>query len=275
MGLLHRLDLRLPPAPVPEVITVHDLPPLRFSDEGELPSWSVRSAHDARLIICPSEFAAREVRELLGVQRLAVVPNGVSPLFHTAQPLCTARLAAFKLSGPFVLHAGGATARKNLGGLARAWGRLAGELPAVSLALAGPADPRRDRAFAGLPRVLRLGYLTPEEMAPLMAAALAVVVPSLYEGFGLPALEAMAAGVPVVATTAGALPEVCGDAAVLVEPVPEAIARAVLALASDADQRRKLAAAGRARAAGFSWDRTAQGHLAAYRLAFSNVISGP
>jgi glycosyltransferase involved in cell wall biosynthesis len=84
----------------------------------------------------------------------------------------------------------------------------------------------------------------------------------------------MAAGVPVVATTAGALPEVCGDAAILVEPVPEAIAQALFALAGDAERRRELAAAGRARAARFSWDRAAQGHIAAYQLAFSDVTPG-
>jgi glycosyltransferase involved in cell wall biosynthesis len=102
-----------------------------------------------------------------------------------------------------------------------------------------------------------------------MAGALAVVVPSTYEGFGLPALEAMAAGAPVVAARAGALPEVCGEAAVLVAPTPDGLARGISDLANDEALRANLSSRGRLRAREFTWAAAAEGHLSAYGRAFS------
>lgn len=96
--LVHRFDLRLPPAHVPEILTIHDLPPLRFTDEGELPRWSITTARDARLIVCPSAFAAAEVSALLAIEpaKVVVVPNGVSPLFSAAR---LSTLMSFRASG--------------------------------------------------------------------------------------------------------------------------------------------------------------------------------
>lgn len=266
--LVHRFDLRLPPASVPEVVTVHDLPPLRFSDEGELPSWSVQTASQVALFICPSAFAASEVRELLGVHRTVVVPNGVSSVFHTPDPYSAAELADHGIRGPYILHVGGATERKNLRGLAAAWLDVAEGVPDVSLVLAGPQDERRDQAFAACPRVIKRGYCPSAEVARLMVGARLVVVPSVYEGFGLPAIEAMAAGSPVVAARAGALPEVCGEAALLVEPRGESLAAGIAEVATDDGLRAQLIERGRERAASFTWERTAKGHLMAYEQAF-------
>lgn len=267
--LVHRFDLRLPPHRGAEVVTVHDLPPLRFGDEGTLPTWAAASARRARVVICPSAFAADEVATLLGQARTRVVPNGVAETFRDAPAADAAVLAGLGLKGRFVIHAGGATERKNLGALAGAWRRISAAVPDATLALCGPPHPRRTELFAGLPRVRLIGRVAQQEVAGLMAAAAAVVVPSLYEGFGLPALEGMACGTPVVATDRGALPEVCGDAALLVAPTSDALAEGMEAVLTDALFARRLADAGRARAAPYTWERAAAATLAVYEEALA------
>jgi glycosyltransferase involved in cell wall biosynthesis len=264
--LLHRLDLRCPPSGRREVVTIHDLPPLRFDDEGSLPRWAAPSARAAVAVICPSEFAAEEVRELLGVRQIRVVPNGVDSTIATAEPLSAAELAPFRIEERFVLHAGGATRRKNLDGLAAAWPLVLDEADAL-LVLCGPPHPRRDELFAGLPGVRYLGHRTPAFVARLMRSAAAVVVPSTYEGFGLPALEAMAVGTPVVATSRGALPEVCGTAAVMVEPTAEALAAGILEVFAGGERIERMRQAGRARAQMFTWSTAARNTLAVYEQA--------
>jgi len=131
--------------------------------------------------------------------------------------------------------------------------------------LVGPSDERRDRLFGALSGTVRTGRLDAESVPRLMAAAAAVVVPSLYEGFGLPALEAMAAGVPVVAARRGALPEVCGDAALLVETDADSLAEGMVAvLARDAATDARVER-GRRRAEGFTWEASAAAHATLWR----------
>jgi alpha-1,3-rhamnosyl/mannosyltransferase len=267
VDLVHRLDLRCPPVAGREVLTIHDLPPLRFDDEGSLPRWAARSARAAVAVICPSEFAAAEVRDLLGVRRTRVVPYGLDPVRATAQPLSAAELIDLGLSEPLVVHAAGATARKNLGMLAAAWPDVLSEHPDASLALCGPPDRRRDAHFNGLTHVRYLGSRTPEFVARLMRAANTVVVPSTYEGFGLPALEGMAAGATVVATSCGALPEVCGDAALLVRPDASEFAAAIGESLAGGSAIERLRTAGRARAESFSWAQAARETAAVYEEA--------
>ena len=268
-GMVHRFDLRLPPYPGVEILTIHDLPPFRFDDEGELPASAAQGARDASAVIAPSEFAAAEVTELLALDpsRVSVVPNGVGVEFGTAIPPDRDLLAAIGIASQrYVLHTGGATKRKNLGALAAAWRAVADREPDVGLCLVGPRDPRRDEAFRGLSRVHIVDHQPPAVIARLMAGAAAVVVPSRYEGFGLPALEAMASGVPVVASNAGALPEVCGDAALLVDPEPAPLGEAIIAVLSpDSPIAARLRQAGPARAARFSWDTAAVAYLDIYR----------
>lgn len=266
--LVHRFDLRLPPRGLGrEVVTVHDLPPLRFDDEGTVPPWAARSARRARLIICPSAFAAEEVATLLGQTRIRVVPNGVSETFRQTPAAGPEVLARYGMQGRFVLHAGGATKRKNLAALAEAWRRMATSVPDVTLTMCGPPDPRRKDLFAGLPRVRWIGHLAQRDVAALMRVAAAVVVPSLYEGFGLPALEGMACGAPVVAADCGALPEVCGDAALLVAPTADALAEGIEAVLTDDVLAGRLRAAGPARAEPYTWEHAARATLAAYEEA--------
>lgn len=211
---------------------------------------------------------AAEVAEVYGaVERVAVVPFAVPP--SSGAPVAT--LPAAVGDRPFVLAIGALDPRKGLAGLVRAFGPVAAADPDVLLVLAGPDGPARpevDEARQALPpdvaaRVHVLGTVDDGTRRGLLARARALAYPSLDEGFGFPLLEAMAAGVPVVATAAGALPEVTAGAADLV-PVRDdaALAAALSTVLSDESHRSQLIAAGRARAADFTWERTASGMAA-------------
>ena len=228
------------------VVVIHDAAALRE------PAWYSRSyvtwqrfvlpriARRALRVITVSQFSARELSDLLGVDPV-VVPGGVDHArFVPGSP---------REDRPYVLTVAGATARKNLSALGETARRLAAR--GIELLAAGPARPQF-RAESELP-VRGLGEVPDAELPALYAGALAFVLPSLYEGFGLPCLEAMACGVPVVASDRGALPETCGDAALLVDPTDQAaIADAVEAAIGDAGLRER----GLRRAAEFDWDRT-------------------
>jgi glycosyltransferase involved in cell wall biosynthesis len=258
--IVHRLDLRLPPAPHPEILTILDVVPWRFPDEGHPSSDAAASARRADVVICPSDFSAEEVTETLGVSETVTIPLGVGPEFRTAVPLSEDRLRSLGIRAPFVLHAGGCTDRKNLAGLAEAWTLVHQDHPEVTLVLMGPTNERRDRLFAPLPGTVRTGWVDDATARGVMAAASAVVVPSLYEGFGLPALEGMAVGVPVVATRRSSLPEVCGDAAYLVEPDGRSLALGLEAALAAGPDTADMVDRGRRRAAEFTWQRSLQAH---------------
>jgi glycosyltransferase involved in cell wall biosynthesis len=227
------------------VVVIHDAAALRE------PAWYSRAyvawqrvvlpriARRARRVVTVSEFSRRELTELLGVDA-AVVPGGVDERFAPG-PKRTDR--------PYVLTVASRTARKNLAALDETARRLRAQ--GIELLAAGGGRPQfRDGDTSP---VRAVGHVPDEELPALYAGALAFVLPSLYEGFGLPCLEAMASGTPVVTADRGALPETCGDAALLVDPTdPAAIADAVLAAIGDD----ALRARGLARAAAFPWERT-------------------
>ena len=245
------------------VVFVHDLAPLVEPHwfGGAYGRWHRRLLHSlawsARLVIAPSGFVATQLSERLGLpaERLAVAPPGVDTRFRAGvdpEPL-RRRLG---LDRPYVLAVGTDTARKNLGLLDRAAPVLAEDGLDVVIAggsrgyMAGERSPQSAR---------RLGYVPESDLPALYAGAAVLALPSLYEGFGLPCVEAMACGTPVVASDRGALPETCGDAALYVAPDdPDALARACLMAAHDAATRQRLVTAGQGRAASFTWDRTAR-----------------
>jgi glycosyltransferase involved in cell wall biosynthesis len=245
------------------VLVLHDAAPLRHPGwySNTYVAWQRRLlpvlARRALHVIAPSEFSRRELGELLGLphERVSVVPGGVDPAFSPAADAARAR-AALSLARPYVLCVASHTARKNLGALAPAARALAAD--GIDVVVAGGHRPQF-AAEAGLGALRLLGHVPDGLLPGLYAGAEAFALPSHYEGFGLPVLEAMAAGVPVVAADTAALPETCGGAARLVPPDGEAVRDALLGLLGDAAERERLRDAGLARAARFTWDATARG----------------
>jgi len=258
-AVVHRMNLELPPAPL-DVITLHDVVAWKFPDESRPVSAAAAEVQRAAAVICVSHFTAGEAVELLGIVNPIVVHNGVDERFFDAAPASSSSLAALGVEGHYVLAAGGASRRKNLEGLSAAWQKVHSSRPDLTLVLSGPEHPRRTQLFAGVPGVKLVGRLPDEVIPGLIAAAAAVVVPSLYEGFGLPALEGMAAGVPVVAARTSSLPEVVGDGGILVEPTPDELAQGILwAVSRDADIE-AMVEIGRRRSREFTWERSAASH---------------
>lgn len=262
--VVHRMGLGMPPARVPEVITMHDTVAWRFDDESPPEPFAAEELRRAAAVIAPSQFSADDVAEYLGLERVHAIHNGVDARFFSAAPLSPERLREWGIVGPYVVHAGGASLRKNLGALAEAWQIVSRARPDLTLVLSGPPHPRRTALFGSLSGSRLIGRVAEADVAGLLAGAAAVVVPSLYEGFGLPALEGLAVGVPVVAARTSSLVEVVGDAGILVEPDASSIAEGILFAVSD-DAAASLAEPGRARAAEFTWDRSAQRHADVWR----------
>lgn len=265
----------------PLVVTVHDLSFLRLphlfrpANRLYLTLFARVSVRRARRVIAVSAHAAQETAQLLGVPRekVCVVYHGVDPHFR---PLPPAEVAAFRraagLPQRFVLYVGTLEPRKNLVRLVEAFSRL--QEPDLYLVVAGPRGWYDEEVFKrvellGLEqRVVFPGYVSSDALPLWYNAATVFVYASLYEGFGLPVLEAQACGTPVLASSSSGVPEAAGDAAVLIDPGSvEAIAVGLRRLLEDESLREGLRQRGLAHAAGFSWERTAAETVAVYRLA--------
>ncbi|MEP6506614.1 MAG: glycosyltransferase family 1 protein [Gemmatimonadales bacterium] len=248
---------------IPLVVTVHDLVPLLFPETmtpwsriyGRLTLGRVLAAAD--IIAVPSKDTANDLITLTGIDphRVRVVPNGVDPIFFMAPPEISSE------DKKYVLFVGTPEPRKNLPRLVAAIESLAKRGYPYRLVIAGSGGWGRDRIDSSL--VDFVGRVPDAQLRDLYSRSLCVAIPSLHEGFGLPAAEAMAAGSPVVAGNRGALPEIVGDAGVLVDPYNvTAIADGII---SAIENRFELVKKGKVRAAQFSWNAAAASMAEIYR----------
>ena len=278
---VHGPNFVVPPARrAARVVTVHDLTVVRFpelctADTLQYPPLLRRAVAHGAWVHTVSEHVADEVRAWLDVppERVVAVPNGVTPVVG-GDPDEGRRLAGHQR---YVLALGTIEPRKDFPTLVAAFDDLAAEDPELGLVIAGPdgwgtadlADAVHHAHHAD--RITRLGFVEPPTRASLLRGAAAFAYPSVYEGFGLPPLEAMSAGIPVVVTAAGAVPEVVGDAARIV-PVgdPAALAGALAEVLTDDDAAQRLVTAGRSRVQRYSWDATADGLVDLYHRAIGD-----
>ena len=284
LDVFHATYQRLPvyDDAAPYVCTLHDIFFLSRPDmvsEGAHKRWTARYrdvAARSRLITTESEYSKGEIVRLLGVEpwRVRVVPLAASPSFVPHAPSVVAEVQRrYDLAGSYILFGGGFDPRKNLMGALRAFALGVPRLPCnVLLAISGSAGPleRAARAFvrdAGLGnRVRFLGFVSDADYPGVVSGSLLYFFPSLFEGFGLPALEAMAAGAAVVTSSTTSLPEVCGDAAVLVDPTNDAqMADALVEVTTSHTLRQELQARGLRRAQQTTWRQVAERTLEIYR----------
>jgi len=261
----YALTVPIPGTKAPTVVTLHDI---QHRDMPEFFGPARRSfrrvaydraAREASIVVVTSEFVRSRALELLGLEpdRVRVIPHAIDhTLFRPGE----------EEREPFVLYPARPWPHKNHTRLFEAFAALRTTRPKLRLVLTGGGLERLDPLPEG---VERLDVVSPAELASLYRRAACLVYPSLYEGFGLPPLEAMASGCPVAASNVGAIPEVCGDAAALFDPTDvDAIATGIL----ETDERRdELVERGLARAARFTWEETARKHEAAYRAALNGA----
>jgi glycosyltransferase involved in cell wall biosynthesis len=235
--------------------------------------WTRVSLARAARCLTPSAATRDELVRVAGARpdRVDVAHLGVDAgRFHVPSPEeRAAARAQLGIDGPYVAFLGTLEPRKNVPALVRGWSAL-DDPPALVLAGGRGWDSEVDRAAAEVPAgrlLLRPGYLPLDLLAGFLGEATVVAYPSLGEGFGLPVLEAMACGAPVLTTRRLALPEVGGDAVAYTEPDPPSITAALGNLLADPARRAELSAAGRVRAAQFDWRACARAHLATYATA--------
>jgi glycosyltransferase involved in cell wall biosynthesis len=263
---------------VPAVFTAHDLGYLHYPDKHPLPqrlylAWSTRhSANVARRVIAVSKATAHDLVALNGIPRekIRVVYSGVDDLLApVADPgRIDALRARLGIPGPYILHVGSIQPRKNLVRLVEAFRLVMEDIPDLTLVLAGRLgwdyQPLLSRigqpGLAG--RVILAGFVPDEDLPILYSGAAVYAFPSLYEGFGFPALEAMACGTPVICSNTSSLPELVGDAALTFPPTDvTALADALRRVLTDASLRSRLIARGFERGSHFTWEAAAQATL--------------
>jgi glycosyltransferase involved in cell wall biosynthesis len=291
VDLLHVQYTAPPFCPVPVVATIHDLAfehhPETFTRRG---SWQMkltvrRTARRAARVATVSEFSREDLLRTyrLSPEKVVVTYNGVEPRF---QPIPEDHREAasvrdrWGIAGPYILALGSLQPRKNLPRLIRAYGALRRRHPQINhqLVIAGrdlwlTGEIHRQVAEEPWAReIVRTGYVPDEALPALYRNADLLVYPSFFEGFGLPPIEAMACGVPVVTSHVGSLPEVCGEAAAWIDPFDEdSIERVMLEVLTNPDRQASMRVAGLEQARRFDWQQTARRTLALYREAFQST----
>lgn len=271
----------------PSVITVHDLSWLRFAHTH--PAERVRAMERyfepglrrASMVLTDSEFVRGEVIDTFGIapERIVAVPLGVEAMFHPrTEPHCQPVLQALSLRYQgYLLAVGTLEPRKNLGVALEAFAQLPRTMrqryPLVLAGMKGWHTSAMERQMASMVaagEVRLLGYLPREDLARIVAGAISMVYPSIYEGFGLPPLEAMACGVPAIVSNVSSLPEVVGDTGLMFDPHDvKGIATAMGCIIEDRALQARLSERALSRSQQFSWDRCVEQTLNVYRRAFA------
>ena len=266
------------------VVTVHDVAPLAFPDPRALKAfknlrWRRKYSETARradVIIADSAFTAQEVHRYLGypLERTRVALLAADDLAIPSAERDGAALKRLGVEQPFVLAVGAAERRKNLALVTRAMTTVVQSIPSATLVLAGPRGDKGAPETAA-PWLRTLGFVSEEDLATIYRCASALVMPSTYEGFGLPVLEAMRLGTPVICARASSLPEVAGEAAIWIDPNDDAgLAASICRVLSDQKLQTRMSAASLSQASRFSWDQTARLTLAAFDDALRMSTAG-
>ena len=275
VDLVHGPNYVVPPTRGAALVSVHDLTPVRFPelctrDTLAFPPLIQAAIDRGAWVHTGSEFVADEIRDHFRVDpdRVVAIHDGLTPL-SAADP---ARGRALAGADRYVLALGTVEPRKDVPTLVAAFDRIAGTDADLHLVVAGPDGWGVDAFAAAVDaarhrdRIVRLPWVEDPDRDALVHGAAVFAYPSIYEGFGFPPLEAMTAGVPVVASTAGSLPEVLGDAARMVPPGDvDALADGLAAVLADDAERDRLVARGRERARRFSWDEATDRLIDLYR----------
>ncbi|HOJ33541.1 MAG TPA: glycosyltransferase family 1 protein [Candidatus Hydrogenedentes bacterium] len=282
LDLFHATNYFLPPVKkCKRIVTIYDLVFIRYPEfcspkiVGPFHRSVIRFAREADAVVTCSESSKQELMELANIpsERIFVAYGGVPedlrfPRREEAVALLQER---YGVHVPFILYVGTLEPRKNVVGLLEAFLKVAGDLP-HSLVLVGAVGWKTEPFFERLERtshrerVVLPGYVPAADLPLFYAAADVFLFPSFYEGFGLPVVEAFAAGCPVIASNRSSLPEVVGDAGILVNPEDhDALAAAIRSVVSDAAIRKILSEKGKARASQFTWARSTQTLFQAYQ----------
>lgn len=274
-------------SPGPYVFTMHDVSPLSHPEfypahvRTRLRLLMSLGLRNARMIVCPTEDSRQTTSKYFGVSldRMAVVHHGIDTRFQPL-PAATSREAVrerYGIRAPYLLYVGKLQQRKNIVRMLQALHRVRDKAPELTLVLCGRRFGETDFLDETIARlnlrdkVIELGYVSNEDVPVLYSGALMVLYPTLLEGFGFPVLEAMACGTPVITSNVSCLPEIAGDAAILVDPENvDGIATAIERVHRSEDLRRELSVKGVHRAQSFTWERAAERTVEVYKRAASS-----
>ena len=280
-ALAHTHYFVSPRLPCPAVVTVHDVsyakaPELFSRRDRSLLRFVRGSVRRAQRVIAVSEFTRADIVDVYGLDsaKVVAIPNGVGDQFRPLADASDRVRMRFGINRPYLLCVGALQARKNVPLAIEAYARMTGRGTDCELVVAGGDKGGRLDVLEAIlrtrltGRVHLLGHVEDDELPALYSGARALVFPSLYEGFGLPALESMACGTPVIASNTTGLAEAVGEAGLTIDPSSvEELADAMRSVLNDEALRDRLVAAGRAHAANFTWARTAAATAAVYRAA--------
>ena len=267
------------------VVTIHDISPIDHPEwfSSRFAAWYQfllpKLARRVEKIITDSNFTLSRLVDVLKIpeEKIQVIPLGVSDNF---QPINQRGInhvqAKYKITKPYVLSLGSIEPRKNIKGITQAWESIYHEIPEFELVIVGDVgfpfrDPEFDRSTPG---AKMLGRVEDADLPGLYSGASCFIYPSIYEGFGLPILEAMACGTPVISSNTTSLPEVAGDACLLINPYDtDEISETIQKILQDANLREDLRTRGLLRAKQFSWDKTAAQVWNTLETAYQDIFS--